>query len=102
LTLISRRSRYFAGCRYLRRGVNDHVRAWRGEAAFLLLLAVPTSRDVTDFSRNPCIFHIQGFVANEVESEQIVSREPHGLCVRQRHASMVQIRGSIPLFWSHT
>lgn len=67
LTLISRRSRNFAGCRYLRRGVNDN-----------------------------------GFVANEVESEQIVSREPHGLCIRQRHAALVQLRGSIPLYWSHT
>lgn len=67
LTLIARRSRHFAGTRYLKRGVND-----------------------------------KGRVANDVETEQIVvdeatvSSDPQEL-----HASsMVQVRGSIPLFWS--
>ncbi|KAM0793180.1 hypothetical protein ACM66B_000653 [Microbotryomycetes sp. NB124-2] len=86
VTLIARRSRHFAGARFLKRGVND-----------------------------------QGFVANDVETEQIVfealttpfhapahashthqatgvkhqNRQPN-----PRYTSFVQVRGSIPLFWS--
>lgn len=64
LTVIARRSRRYAGTRYLRRGVNE-----------------------------------QGSVANEVEIEQIVSREvPEGKKIPI--TSVVQVRGSIPLFWS--
>ncbi|KAJ3695764.1 hypothetical protein LUZ60_001141 [Juncus effusus] len=62
LTLIARRSRHFAGTRYLKRGVNK-----------------------------------KGRVANDVETEQIVSEinpNPTQIC------SIVQHRGSIPLFWS--
>ena len=68
-TLIGRRSRHFAGTRYLRRGVN-----------------------------------YDGYVANEVETEQIVTREMYGLGVLNsfRSSSLVQLRGSIPLYWSHT
>lgn len=63
--LISRRSRHFAGCRNLRRGVNE-----------------------------------RGYVANEVETEQIVTLE--GNMIRpSRSSSLVQHRGSIPLYWSH-
>lgn len=64
-TLIARRSRHFAGTRYLRRGVNN-----------------------------------SGFVANEVESEQIVTIES-GIFNLARSCSMVQLRGSIPLYWCH-
>ncbi|KAK4705453.1 phosphatidylinositol 3,5-bisphosphate 5-phosphatase, partial [Phenoliferia sp. Uapishka_3] len=76
ITLIARRSRHFAGARFLKRGVND-----------------------------------QGYVANDVETEQIVSdalttpfysvpptggpRKPNS-----RYTSFVQVRGSIPLYWS--
>lgn len=64
LTLIARRSRHYAGTRYLKRGVND-----------------------------------KGRVANDVETEQIVFEdEPHG-CPKQI-TSVVQNRGSIPLYWS--
>ncbi|XP_020240406.1 phosphoinositide phosphatase SAC3 isoform X2 [Cajanus cajan] len=64
LTLIARRSRHFAGTRYLRRGVNE-----------------------------------KGRVANDVETEQIVFEDvPEGLPVQI--CSVVQNRGSIPLFWS--
>ncbi|XP_019455354.1 PREDICTED: phosphoinositide phosphatase SAC3-like isoform X1 [Lupinus angustifolius] len=64
LTLIARRSRHYAGTRYLRRGVNE-----------------------------------KGRVANDVETEQIVfERVPEGLPIRI--SSIVQNRGSIPLFWS--
>lgn len=41
----------------------------------------------------------QGSVANEVEIEQIVSKEvPEGKKIPI--TSVVQVRGSIPLFWS--
>ncbi|OIW00202.1 hypothetical protein TanjilG_29192 [Lupinus angustifolius] len=64
LTLIARRSRHYAGTRYLRRGVNE-----------------------------------KGRVANDVETEQIVFEDvPEGLPIRI--SSIVQNRGSIPLFWS--
>lgn len=64
ITLIARRSRHFAGTRYLKRGVND-----------------------------------KGRVANDVETEQIISKEESGIS-RWEVASVVQMRGSIPLFWS--
>ncbi|KAF9601445.1 hypothetical protein IFM89_020212 [Coptis chinensis] len=62
--LISRRSRHFAGTRYLKRGLND-----------------------------------RGRVANDVETEQIVLDEEAGSC-KGKMSSVVQMRGSIPLFWS--
>ncbi|KAL5993085.1 Phosphoinositide phosphatase sac1 [Asimina triloba] len=64
VSLISRRSRHFAGTRYLKRGVND-----------------------------------RGRVANDVETEQIVLDEAAGSC-EGKMSSVVQMRGSIPLFWS--
>ncbi|CAL0330254.1 unnamed protein product [Lupinus luteus] len=64
LTLIARRSRHYAGTRYLRRGVNE-----------------------------------KGRVANDVETEQILFEDvTEGLPIRI--SSIVQNRGSIPLFWS--
>ncbi|KAL4560124.1 hypothetical protein LXL04_032273 [Taraxacum kok-saghyz] len=64
LTLIARRSRHYAGTRYLKRGVNE-----------------------------------KGRVANDVETEQIVFEDvPEGCPVQI--SSIVQNRGSIPLFWS--
>ncbi|KAF3439741.1 hypothetical protein FNV43_RR18019 [Rhamnella rubrinervis] len=64
LTLIARRSRHYAGTRYLKRGVNE-----------------------------------KGRVANDVETEQIVFEDvPDGLPLQI--SSVVQNRGSIPLFWS--
>ncbi|KAL5230826.1 hypothetical protein ABZP36_029602 [Zizania latifolia] len=62
--LISRRSRHFAGTRYLKRGVNDY-----------------------------------GKVANDVETEQTVFEEEAGSW-KGRMSAVVQMRGSIPLFWS--
>ncbi|KAD4180547.1 hypothetical protein E3N88_29138 [Mikania micrantha] len=65
LTLISRRSRHYAGTRYLKRGVNK-----------------------------------KGRVANDVETEQILFEDvPEGFPMQI--TSVVQNRGSIPLFWSH-
>ncbi|KAJ2156756.1 phosphatidylinositol-3,5-bisphosphate 5-phosphatase [Coemansia sp. RSA 552] len=73
ITLIARRSRIFAGVRYLKRGVND-----------------------------------AGYVANDVETEQIVNTMevtsfdmPYGRPFSNPgYTSYVQHRGSIPLFWS--
>ncbi|TVU28894.1 hypothetical protein EJB05_20431 [Eragrostis curvula] len=62
LTLIARRSRHYAGTRYLKRGVNE-----------------------------------RGRVANDVETEQIVYEAVPGPA---EVSSIVQNRGSIPLFWS--
>lgn len=56
VTLIARRSRHYAGARYLKRGVNDEVWIWLYK---LLLLCT--------------IYVSQGNVANEVETEQIVA-----------------------------
>ncbi|KAA0164071.1 hypothetical protein FNF28_03984 [Cafeteria roenbergensis] len=58
LSLVSRRSRHFAGTRYFKRGVSR-----------------------------------LGFVANEVELEQMVDDTAGGI------ASFVQLRGSVPLPW---
>ncbi|CAL9148470.1 unnamed protein product [Musa hybrid cultivar] len=63
-TLIARRSRHFAGTRYLRRGVDE-----------------------------------KGRVANDVETEQIVFCDQPDEIPREI-TSVVQNRGSIPLFWS--
>ncbi|KAI4330463.1 hypothetical protein MLD38_028752 [Melastoma candidum] len=63
LTLIARRSRFYAGTRYLRRGVNR-----------------------------------KGKVANDVETEQIIMED--NLDGSMKISSAVQVRGSIPLFWS--
>lgn len=73
VAVIARRSHYFAGARFLKRGAND-----------------------------------QGYVANDVETEQIVSdmlttsfHSPDGrLFANESYTSFVQHRGSIPLFWT--
>lgn len=73
MTIIARRSRYFAGARFLKRGAND-----------------------------------MGYVANDVETEQIVSEvlttSLHApgakLFASPNYTSYVQHRGSIPLFWT--
>ncbi|GFY97206.1 phosphoinositide phosphatase family protein [Actinidia rufa] len=64
VTLIARRSRHYAGTRYLKRGVNE-----------------------------------KGRVANDVETEQIVFEDVLEEYPMQI-SSVVQNRGSIPLFWS--
>lgn len=73
ITLLARRSRHFAGARYLKRGTND-----------------------------------LGYVANDVETEQIVSEAlttsfhapgPR-LWSNPTYTSYVQHRGSIPLHWT--
>lgn len=71
VTLIARRSRFFAGARFLKRGAND-----------------------------------LGYVANDVESEQIVADldttpfDAPGVSKVPNYTSFVQHRGSIPLYWT--
>ncbi|XP_004348141.1 sac domain-containing inositol phosphatase 3 [Capsaspora owczarzaki ATCC 30864] len=65
VTLIARRSRHFAGTRFLKRGANEH-----------------------------------GMVANDVESEQITFDTTTLAHDSGKFTSFVQMRGSIPLFWS--
>ncbi|KAI1168658.1 SacI homology domain-containing protein [Nemania serpens] len=73
ITIIARRSRFFAGARFLKRGAND-----------------------------------LGYVANDVETEQIVSESlttsfhsPNPrLFANPQFTSYVQHRGSIPLYWT--
>ncbi|KAL5062580.1 hypothetical protein RYX36_024317 [Vicia faba] len=64
MIIIARRSRHYAGTRYLKRGVNK-----------------------------------RGRVANDVETEQIVFADASDGSPMQI-SSVVQLRGSIPLFWS--
>ncbi|KAF2428996.1 polyphosphoinositide phosphatase [Tothia fuscella] len=73
MTIIARRSRIFAGARYLKRGTND-----------------------------------LGYVANDVETEQIVANKlttsfhapgPY-MYASPCYTSFVQHRGSIPLYWT--
>uniref|UniRef100_A0A5K3FN72 SAC domain-containing protein n=1 Tax=Mesocestoides corti TaxID=53468 RepID=A0A5K3FN72_MESCO len=65
ILLLARRSRFFAGTRFLKRGVN-----------------------------------IDGNVANEVETEQIVCDTTEPTLSRMHVSSLVQHRGSVPLFWT--
>jgi hypothetical protein len=58
MMLISRRSRYRAGTRYKRRGLDE-----------------------------------EGKCANYVETEQVIA-------MREHQVSFVQVRGSVPLYWS--
>lgn len=65
VVLIARRSRHFAGARFLKRGVSE-----------------------------------RGFVANDVETEQIVFTGTATGGRKHSYTAYVQNRGSIPLFWS--
>ncbi len=69
LTLFARRSRHFAGTRYNRRGLKEGI---------------------------------DGYVANEVESEFIVFNSHNwdfNVHDESKVASVVFMRGSIPVFW---
>ncbi|CDO53352.1 similar to Saccharomyces cerevisiae YNL325C FIG4 Phosphatidylinositol 3,5-bisphosphate (PtdIns[3,5]P) phosphatase [Geotrichum candidum] len=73
VTIIARRSHYFAGARFLKRGVNDQGRVAN---------EVETEQIVAEI--NTTSFH-----------------DPReGLFNSKRYTSYVQHRGSIPLFWS--
>ncbi|KAK5998146.1 Polyphosphoinositide phosphatase [Cladobotryum mycophilum] len=90
ITVIARRSRYFAGARFLKRGAND-----------LVHLFCPCF--LSSYAKRS-----QGYVANDVETEQIVAESlttsfhapgPRLYCSPQ-YTSYVQHRGSIPLYWT--
>ncbi|CAL1139014.1 unnamed protein product [Cladocopium goreaui] len=65
VALIARRSRFYAGTRYRKRGLN-----------------------------------VDGQVANDVETEQLLCDESTRHLACGHVMSFVQIRGSVPLFWS--
>lgn len=73
LALISRRSRYRAGTRYLRRGIDHdgHVANFNESEQIVLVQGPSTSN------------------AGNIDDENFATR-----------LSFVQIRGSVPLFWS--
>ncbi|KAM3759471.1 hypothetical protein ACB098_01G122700 [Castanea mollissima] len=75
VSLVSRRSRHFAGTR-------EGLKEEEQQTSYL-------KRGVND----------RGRVANDVETEQIVLDEEVG-SRKGRMSSVVQMRGSIPLFWS--
>ena len=90
IAVIARRSRQFAGARFLKRGANDLVRVLHQSSQTLRLKPK------------------QGYVANDVETEQIVSAAlttsfhapgPQ-LYANPSLTSYVQHRGSIPLHWT--
>lgn len=90
ISIIARRSRFFAGARFLKRGAND-------------LVSNTTFRTLDVWLTIP-----KGYVANDVETEQIVSdmltTSFHApgpeLFASPNHTSYVQHRGSIPLYWT--
>jgi len=65
VTLIGRRSRHFAGTRFLKRGIND-----------------------------------DGFVANDVEIEQVFQDHSLISSANGSISAFLQVRGSIPTFWT--
>lgn len=79
LTLISRRSKHFAGTRYRKRGVNDQVGVFVGVFVVVIVCkgCLKVAKSVFLQSDTiPCV-HVacaprQGHVANEVETEQLV------------------------------
>ncbi|KAB1204733.1 Phosphoinositide phosphatase SAC1 [Morella rubra] len=75
VSLVSRRSRHFAGTR-------EGLKEEEQQTSYL-------KRGVND----------RGRVANDVETEQIVLDDEAGSC-KGKMSSVVQMRGSIPLFWS--
>ena len=91
ITIIARRSNKYAGTRFLKRGANFDVRLWYN---IFSTKRIRFNQDINNF------FCLQGDVANEVETEQIV----HDSCVSSlnngRFSSFVQMRGSVPGHWS--
>lgn len=65
IALIARRSRFYAGTRFRKRGVN-----------------------------------VDGHVANDVETEQLLCEDSTRHLSRGHVMSFVQMRGSVPIFWS--
>ncbi|THF94403.1 hypothetical protein TEA_025507 [Camellia sinensis var. sinensis] len=108
VSLISRRSRHFAGTREGSKEDEQQTRSASPTApsgtlcfASFYFLSLKSRVSETAFF----IFYLKrgvndrGRVANDVETEQIVLDEEAGSC-KGKMSSVVQMRGSIPLFWS--
>ncbi|KAF8950040.1 SacI homology domain-containing protein [Flammula alnicola] len=80
VTLIARRSRHFAGARYLKRGVNDE-----GNVAN----EVETEQIVCEALTTPFYYPARG------RAEDHRNRRPN-----PNYTSYVQYRGSIPIYWT--
>ncbi|KAF8901184.1 SacI homology domain-containing protein [Gymnopilus junonius] len=80
VTLIARRSRHFAGARYLKRGVND-----KGNVAN----EVETEQIVCEALTTPFYYPDRG------NAEEHRTRRPS-----PNYTSYVQYRGSIPIYWT--
>ncbi|KAG5641928.1 hypothetical protein DXG03_003954 [Asterophora parasitica] len=83
VTLIARRSRHFAGARYLKRGVNAE-----GNVAN----EVETEQIVGEALTTPFYYPARG---GESETGRLPSRRPS-----PNYTSYVQYRGSIPIYWT--
>lgn len=95
IVLFSRRSRHFAGTRYLRRGVNaDGNVANEVSSHTCLHRASQTNRLI---QLGLCFY-----VVLQVETEVVVTRQPAMSFGELQVSSLVQVRGSIPVVWSHT
>ena len=124
LTLIARRSNKFAGTRFLKRGANCDVLSFNElNNCFEKLVCFNTLKiyctfgclfsfvDTLNFEKKTLKIIIlalkprvnslcQGHVANEVETEQIVIDSSVTFLEKTKVTSFVQMRGSIPIYWS--
>ena len=93
LTLIARRSNEFAGTRFLKRGSNDLVNK--------LITNHIYDIEKRFYHKSIFIFRVlQGFVANDVDTEQIVNDTSTLSFGSGGYTSFVHVRGSVPEFWS--
>ena len=109
-TLISRRSRHFAGTRYLRRGVNDRgFVANEVETEQVLTTVMEEASEGTDKVEG--IPGGKGDTAHTgVSSDAAIGPAPENFSYAEpgrappytyRSSSLVQVRGSVPLYWHH-
>ncbi|CAL5414317.1 unnamed protein product [Camellia sinensis] len=111
VSLISRRSRHFAGTRWDEEGLGESLQKERRKT-FKIFFAHTLEKvsggtsfregskeDEQQTSYLKRGVNDRGRVANDVETEQIVLDEEAGSC-KGKMSSVVQMRGSIPLFWS--
>ena len=107
--MIARRSKEYAGTRFLKRGANDE--ASQRQSSSHHNLSLPFSVNCTGMLVTLPLFtlththththtHTQGHVANEVETEQLVHDASSKLHSNGRFTSYIQLRGSVPSFWS--
>lgn len=107
ITLIARRSRYFAGARYLKRGVNDEGNVANEVETEQIVFEASTTGFYAPAPRFP-----KPVEEEEEEKAQTASAAlrpstpnpaPNGHIRRRmnpRYTSYVQHRGSIPIYWT--